>query len=517
MALTKVSNSMISGAVANILDFGAVADGLTNNHAAIMAAIASVYAKGGGTVFFPQGVFATAPISLQGYSDIILQGQGMHYDLDTVKNATTIKIISAGVVGVQFCSTTNPTPSWTAAHCVIENLTVDGNNFVDTCINGNYNFIARNVSVLNANNDGIVCEDLSYPLILSNVYSSRNGRHGCYVRGPKTTKFLFDYCRFDINDGYGLYIEGAGGGAHIKDCTIQSNKQGGVKIDWVGNLYVGSYFCGEMLFTNLYTEDNGLLSVSSPSYEGNYALLIDGHDYTAGSTGRPYYLRFVGGALNASVSGRAYNIKTAWTLDLGDIAVDHSLGDLPYPNALNAVNVAMKATSAGVANKYPLIQSYGIADPNGITPYQYFLGGISGSRGRVRVLEFYLPSIAAGATTLMKTPLTASVANAIDGYPMLKDGSVLSVQLIASPGGTGTLTTKGYFSYNTEGIDPYAPDNTLPQLTLNYAASPYAEVEYLPNQVPIPNSYCLGFAIVASNNYVAGATGVIQLFVMIES
>lgn len=54
MSLTKVSYSMIEGAAANVLDFGATGDGVTDDRAAIQAAIDHVAAQGGGTVYFPK-------------------------------------------------------------------------------------------------------------------------------------------------------------------------------------------------------------------------------------------------------------------------------------------------------------------------------------------------------------------------------------------------------------------------------------------------------------------------------
>ena len=55
MPLTKVSYSMIEGAVVNVLDFGAVGDGVVDDTAAIQAAIDSL--TSGGTVFFPTGTY----------------------------------------------------------------------------------------------------------------------------------------------------------------------------------------------------------------------------------------------------------------------------------------------------------------------------------------------------------------------------------------------------------------------------------------------------------------------------
>ena len=54
MALTKVSYSMITGAPANALDFGAIADGTTNNTAAVQAALDSL-PTAGGLVEIPAG------------------------------------------------------------------------------------------------------------------------------------------------------------------------------------------------------------------------------------------------------------------------------------------------------------------------------------------------------------------------------------------------------------------------------------------------------------------------------
>jgi hypothetical protein len=64
MSLTKVTYSMISGAFANVLDYGAKGDNATNDTAAIQSAINAVFAAGGGTVYFPSGTYLVTGLSL---------------------------------------------------------------------------------------------------------------------------------------------------------------------------------------------------------------------------------------------------------------------------------------------------------------------------------------------------------------------------------------------------------------------------------------------------------------------
>lgn len=59
MSLTKVTFSMIDGAVVNVRDYGAVGDGVANDTAAYLAAIAT-----GKDVYFPQGTYIVAPTTL---------------------------------------------------------------------------------------------------------------------------------------------------------------------------------------------------------------------------------------------------------------------------------------------------------------------------------------------------------------------------------------------------------------------------------------------------------------------
>lgn len=124
MTLTKATYSMIDGACANVLDFGADPTGATNSTAAILAAIQSlrtnptqilntiggslitVYASG--TVYFPKGVYLVTPDELQIEFDIGLRfvGDGSRRTNNAQFGATTI-LASAASTGFVIQATGN--------------------------------------------------------------------------------------------------------------------------------------------------------------------------------------------------------------------------------------------------------------------------------------------------------------------------------------------------------------------------------------------------------------------------
>lgn len=72
MALTKAHNRMIKGAVTNVLDYGAVGDGVTDDSSAIQAAI-----NAGQHIYIPEGTYLlNTPVSFSS-RDQIITGDGM--------------------------------------------------------------------------------------------------------------------------------------------------------------------------------------------------------------------------------------------------------------------------------------------------------------------------------------------------------------------------------------------------------------------------------------------------------
>ena len=61
----RFTSAQNSTALYNVKDFGAIADGTTLNSRAINQAIDTITSKGGGTLFFPAGVYLSGSIRLK--------------------------------------------------------------------------------------------------------------------------------------------------------------------------------------------------------------------------------------------------------------------------------------------------------------------------------------------------------------------------------------------------------------------------------------------------------------------
>lgn len=97
MALTKASFAMTNGAWFNVLDYGAVGDGVTNDAAAIQSCVDAAVAAGGGAVFLPTGTYKiTTTISVSS-KKISIFGEGA--------DATVIQALSCN--GINICTPTS--------------------------------------------------------------------------------------------------------------------------------------------------------------------------------------------------------------------------------------------------------------------------------------------------------------------------------------------------------------------------------------------------------------------------
>lgn len=119
MSLTKASFSMITGAPKNVLDYGAVGDGTTDDTAALQLAF-----NAGGALFFPAGyTFVSSRITIA--TDVQISGYG----------ATLLHKTNSAATGVGLLQ------MLTDNKLVIYGLKIDGNGSNQTATYANYNMV----------------------------------------------------------------------------------------------------------------------------------------------------------------------------------------------------------------------------------------------------------------------------------------------------------------------------------------------------------------------------------------
>lgn len=132
MALTKVTYSMIQGAMVNVLDYGVIADGTTNNTTALAAALAAVPTNG--TLYFPAGVYCGYLLVYR--SNITIMGAGSASTiLKLPNNCPTITVPHDGVpnpitglpnvIEIGECALGNTANTYERVNVI--GLTLDGN------------------------------------------------------------------------------------------------------------------------------------------------------------------------------------------------------------------------------------------------------------------------------------------------------------------------------------------------------------------------------------------------------
>jgi hypothetical protein len=267
MSLTKVSYSMITGAVYNVLDYGADPTGATSSTAAIQSAIdaaaatVSLGAQGGGVVYLPTGVYLsgaltiTSPfVSMQGDGPTASQikSSGAVNPLLKVSGGTTsapatynmfirdMKFIGGGAA-INILMIQN-IAWWHVQNCWFEgdNSTVTTVALPSALVGSFENCLIRagtSYGVHIYQNSGYVAEPNLITFNTCNVYSSET--FGLCADG--TTQRALNNCSFElcgnVNDTShgGVHIAnssplGIGPGAVLHGCWFESNTGVNVKV-----------------------------------------------------------------------------------------------------------------------------------------------------------------------------------------------------------------------------------------------------------------------------------------------
>lgn len=252
MSLTKVSFSMINGSVFNVLDYGAVGDGVAPDSAAINAAILDANVKGGGVVLFPVGVYKlNAQILLKPGVSLIGEqkgewGAGVTPGVEFSKEFTT---------GSVFYSPSTQT----IASVSYENFWIGGNKGGAGGANGNgfeillgHDIIFRRVWVHECPSNGFSVGQgsASYHNYFYNCYASFNGGSGYIVQS--------DWMRFIDCWADGNYIgiqfpnnAYCGGFANIERCHFEEFELAAIAIQ--GNPAIGSNGNHKILDCNIFS------------------------------------------------------------------------------------------------------------------------------------------------------------------------------------------------------------------------------------------------------------------------
>jgi len=124
MSLTKATYSMIQGAVFNVLDFGAIGNGVENDQPACQAAIDAAVAAGGGAVYFPAGTYLLTGVAS---SDTSLNGLLIPDTNEVFDTDKGIMLFGDGIDSILKANSTNMIVVRNSRRCTtIQNLLIDG-------------------------------------------------------------------------------------------------------------------------------------------------------------------------------------------------------------------------------------------------------------------------------------------------------------------------------------------------------------------------------------------------------
>lgn len=112
MSLTKVSYSMINGSPFNVLDFGAVGDGVANDTAAIQNALNAAHDAGGHAVYVPAGIYSVTQLKMRNHTALYGDGWSSRIQLRAGSNQNLIVLWDTST-------------EWT----LLSNLMIDGNRY----------------------------------------------------------------------------------------------------------------------------------------------------------------------------------------------------------------------------------------------------------------------------------------------------------------------------------------------------------------------------------------------------
>jgi hypothetical protein len=251
MSLTKVSYSMINGAVFNVLDYGATGDGTTDDTAAFQAAVNAAFTPeasnfGGSTLFIPRGNYKITTVITLPNAQFNITGAGSSSVITCVgcsafrypgQFTTISKLENLWISGDSTANTeafnSNPTnTSWVFARVNFSNLEIVG--FPRMFNVPNAQICSWDKCVFNGNSGGSVF--YVYATAAGQAANS-NRVTNCQITGPnvktvdfdpslfsaRSTNWLFDSCDFQQFGNINPAITVSDGDWVIRNCEFENN------------------------------------------------------------------------------------------------------------------------------------------------------------------------------------------------------------------------------------------------------------------------------------------------------
>jgi len=222
----------------NVLSYGAVGDGVTDDYAAIQAAINATPSRG--TVYFPPNrTYYITQTLRRSKNPINILGGGGEY-------GSSVIYMSANDTAISITVPESPVLSEQDSASTIRNLKIQG-AFGNSAGAGVYTEggIQTDFVTIDGFYDGLKMGNGIYYSHIFRTKFSRAARDGVHADQTLNFNQEFTSCRFDSNGRYGLYISNSVDGQHltIDKCEIERNLQGGLYIDGINNTQItNNYF-----------------------------------------------------------------------------------------------------------------------------------------------------------------------------------------------------------------------------------------------------------------------------------
>lgn len=298
--------------VVSVKDFGAVGDGVTDDTAAIQAAIASLPANQGGTIFFKAGDYKiTSTITLPSNVNFIGQGNSRYY-------GTTLICSPANTInGLQF----------TDRNCV-RDMSIEAAAIGIYVYQADHNYI-DNVSVNYCTTGLALYMSIWNTFVHVDCFTNTTGLliNGDNANNYQSNNNTFMGCKFRYSTGNGAQLNRGQNNAFF-GCNFERSSGIGLLIDSADSNFIPSWqvssHSGNHLFSNCWFEANTQEAIYvkedvDSTFQNAYVLNSSTQTYGVIRVERARNTRFVSGTMreNAATKRPLYIANTASYTEVG--------------------------------------------------------------------------------------------------------------------------------------------------------------------------------------------------------